>query len=166
VVVTGSGSAGDSGGGPVVDQGTGLAPGALPPDAGAGNHKPVDPVKPETDTKVDTKPEVKPEIKPEVKPEVKPKPEPKFVECEAVSQPQPTIPDDLRTEELSKDFVAELEVGTDGIPKSVKTTQSTGINELDQLALDAARKWRFTPATLDGVPTEQTVRIKIEFRVQ
>jgi protein TonB len=94
------------------------------------------------------------------------KPEPKFIECEPTAQPQPVIPDDLRSEELSKDFVAELQVGEDGIPTSVKTVQSTGIDELDRLALDAARKWRFTPATLGGVPTAQTVRITMQFRVQ
>jgi protein TonB len=167
VVASGASSA-DGPGGPVVDQGT-LRGGELPAT------KAPEPAKPEEKTTTQPSPQPQPEPKPEVRPEPKPepkpakpepKPEPKFIECEAISQPQPAIPDDLRAEELSKDFVAEAVVGTDGVPKSLKTSQSTGIDELDRVALEAAKKWRFTPATLGGAPTEQTVLIKIQFRVQ
>lgn len=166
-VVTAGNSNGEGTGGATVEQGTGLKPGELPttiakPSAGS---------KPETTTtptpKVTAPQPAAAQPKPEVKSEPKPNPAPaKFVDAEPVDQPQPTIPDDLLSEDLSKDYIAEAHIGPDGVPTSVKTIQSTGIDELDKVALDAARKWRFTPATLGGVPTDQTVHIKIQFRVQ
>jgi protein TonB len=80
-------------------------------------------------------------------------------------QPQPTIPDDLRTSSLDKMCVVEFVVGTDGRPVSVRVVTSTNNSELDNLALDAAKKWRFRPATRDGQPVEGKVRLHIEFQV-
>ena len=80
-------------------------------------------------------------------------------------QPQPTIPDDLRSDALDKTFVAEVTVGPDGMPNSVTVSQSTGSNELDRLAMDTAKQWRFKPATRDGQPIESRVRLRIEFQV-
>jgi TonB family protein len=163
-VVTAGPANGDAGGsGPVADQGS-LKAGEIPTEK-TGTKAPVTEPTPQPQPQPKPEPTPEPQPKPEP-PKPEPKPEPKFVDCEAISQPQPTIPDDLRNDELSKDFIGELEVGPDGVPTSAKTAQSTGIDELDRLALEAAKKWRFTPATLGGVPTEQTVRIKIEFRVQ
>jgi TonB family protein len=168
VVTAGPSNGEDSGSGPVADSGGGLKPGEIPTIKNGGGEKPKPDSTADTVPKVEPKPEVKPETKPEVKPEPKPQPvvEPKFVDAEPISQPQPAIPDDLLTEDLSKDYIAELEVGPDGVPTSAKTVQSTGIDELDRVALDTARKWRFSPATLGGAPTDQTVRVKIQFRVQ
>jgi protein TonB len=81
------------------------------------------------------------------------------------SQPKPSIPDDLRGDALDKTFVAEFTVGEDGTPMAVKAVQSTGNDELDRRALDAAKKWRFKPATRDGQPVVGKVRLFIEFQV-
>ena len=81
------------------------------------------------------------------------------------SQPKPTIPDALRSDALDKTFVAEFTVGEDGAPMAVKAVQSTGNDELDRRALDAAKKWRFKPATRDGQPVVGRVRLFIEFQV-
>ncbi|MBS1717391.1 MAG: TonB family protein [Armatimonadetes bacterium] len=91
---------------------------------------------------------------------------PVFAGAKPIAQPLPVIPDDYRAEDLSKDFVAEFEVGADGVPTDVKVAQSTGIFELDRLALEAAKKWRFQPATRDGQPVPGKVRLTIEFRVE
>ena len=56
-------------------------------------------------------------------------------------------------------------VGPDGMPIRVTVSQSTGNNELDRIALDAAKQWRFKPATRDGQPVESRVRLHIEFQV-
>jgi periplasmic protein TonB len=36
---------------------------------------------------------------------------------------------------------------------------------LDQAALDAVRRWRFSPATRGGKPVEWTARLPIRFRL-
>ncbi len=80
-------------------------------------------------------------------------------------QPQPTIPDDLRSEALDRACIVEFVVGTDGRPTSVHITASSNNQQLDQLALQAARQWRFRPATRDGRPVEGKVRLHLEFQV-
>src|SRR5579862_7556296 len=67
---------------------------------------------------------------------------PVFTDVQPVDSPQPTIPDDLRADALDKTYIAEFDVSPDGTPANVKMAQSTGNDELDQLAMDAARKWR------------------------
>ena len=131
----------------------------------------------------DPEPEKKPVIpqaKPEPPPRTEPKPAPEMVkpkpvpappkpalltEADPTYSPQPTLPDDLRSEALDKTFVAEFVVGVDGKPNTVKVAQSTGNDELDRLALETAKKWRFKPATRDGQPIESRVRLHIEFTV-
>jgi protein TonB len=168
-VVTAGPSNGEGTGGPVADQGTGLKPGEIPTNIA----KPGGAAKPDTTGEGEPKPATKPEPPPEVKPETKPQPkatpapEPaKFIDCVPTEQPQPTIPDDLLSDSLSKDFIAEVHVGPDGVPTSASVFQSTGISELDKVALEAAKRWRFTPATLGGQATDQTVHVKMQFRVQ
>lgn len=80
-------------------------------------------------------------------------------------QPTPDIPDELRAEALDKTFVAECVVSTEGKTSGIRMTQSTGNDELDRRALQAARKWRFKPATRDGMPIESRVRLHIQFQV-
>jgi TonB family protein len=81
-----------------------------------------------------------------------------------LEQPHPAIPDDLRDTDLSADFEGLFTVHPDGTA-SVKMVSSTGNSSLDTLALDAARRWTFRPATKDGQPIESYLRLKIEFEV-
>lgn len=171
VVASNSVAGSDGGGGePTVDpNGSGKA-GQLPTvknDGGEGGTPKTD-TTPKTEPKIEpkTEPKVEPKTEPKAEPKVEPKKEPVYADVQTLSSPEPVIPDDLRTEALEKVFVAEFRVGADGVPKSVKTAQSTGIPELDDIALAAARKWRFRPATKDGEPIEQTVRLRIEFKVE
>ena len=152
---------------PTADVGGTLAPGSIPGAPGGGNKDPKP--TPAPPVKIAPSP---PSVPTEIaKPTPIPKPEPplapaKFEESEPISSPSPELPDDLRTENLDKDYIAEFTVGPDGVPESVRTFQSTGIQSLDRIALETAQKWRFRPAKLGGVATRQTVRLKIEFRVQ
>jgi protein TonB len=95
--------------------------------------------------------------------------QPVFTEAEPAlpleQEPQPTIPDDLRAEALDKTCVVVCTVSPDGKATDVKVSQSSGNSELDNLALDAARKWKFKPGTRDGEPIESTVNLHIEFQV-
>lgn len=174
------GGKGGADGSGTAEQGNGVA-GALPTDPNAKKGeatkpndnavnpqpvKPVAPTPPQPDKAVAQAP-IKPLDLPKnpVAP-VAPK-EAVFTAAQPISdsQPKPSIPDDLRSDALDKTFVAEFTVGEDGTPMQVKAVQSTGNDELDRRALDAAKKWRFKPATRDGQPVVGKVRLFIEFQV-
>ena len=81
-----------------------------------------------------------------------------------LAQPHPEIPEDLRGLELNSIFEGVFTIHTDGTA-TVKTVSGTGNSVLDALALDAARRWKFRPATRDGEPVESYLRLKVEFDV-
>ena len=178
-VLAGGGGPGGEGAGAVV-QGSGKA-GVVPTEkgnAGAKTEEPVKPVdKPKTEEPVKpiekpkpidpVKPIEKPKPEEPVKPIEKPKPASVYTEAEPIEgrQPQPAIPDDLRSDALDKTCIIEVVVGSDGAPVDVKVTTSTNVQDLDRLAVETARKWRFKPATRDGQPVESRVRLHVEFQV-
>lgn len=55
-------------------------------------------------------------------------------------------------------------VGIDGKPHDLRV--ESGEPVLHQSALDAVRQWRFTPAKLDGQPTEVRITVQVVIRVQ
>ena len=81
-----------------------------------------------------------------------------------LAQPRPDIPDDLRDADLSAVFEGLFTVHFDGTA-SVRMNNSTGNAALDRLALEAARRWTFRPATRDGQPVESYLRLRVEFSV-
>ena len=81
-----------------------------------------------------------------------------------LAQPRPAIPDELRDADLNAAFEGLFTVHADGTA-TVKMVSSTGNSALDGLALDAARRWTFRPATRDGRPVESYLRLRIEFDV-
>jgi len=159
--------ASDTGNGPtVVNPDKGAAPGNLPTappgtnsPTPAGNGGPVA-------TKAAPAPEATPKSAP-VAPEAAPKPHVAVVtEVAATYSPEPTIPDDLRDGDLDAKVTVQVMVNPEGLPNDVKVSQSSGNGELDSLAVDAAKKWRFKPATKDGTPIASRVNLHIEFQVQ
>ncbi len=172
VVTSGPAGAG-GGGGPAAVSGTGKAgfvpvvPKPTTKGDGGGAGAPVappvtNPPKPEPPTPEPLKPEL-----PKSPPPTAPLPKAKrIVEAVAVESPEPTIPDDLRSEPLDKTLIVEADVDTGGHPTRVTVASSTGIPELDQIGLDTARRYRFRPATVDDVPVDQHVRFRILFKVE
>jgi protein TonB len=155
--------------GPTIDrEGTG-AVGVPPKPGGPGTGTGIGPGSGETQPKPETQPQPKPQPQPETKAEPKPEPPkphvPVFASAEPTYQPQPDIPDDLRAEALDKTCVVEISVAADGSAGGVKVSESTGVDELDQLAISAARKWKFRPATKDGEAVPSRVRLHVEFKV-
>ncbi len=181
-VAVASGAGGDTGGG-VADVGTGKA-GELPtvkadttqPTIKAPDPAPIVKAEPKPDpkpepmpiAKAEPKPEPKPELKPVPVPIVEPKPVPRapvYTEAAQTFAPQPAIPDDLRGTALDTTVVVEIVVDENGSPSDVRLAKPTGNDELDRIALDTARKWKFKPALRDGQPVQSRVRLHIEFQV-
>lgn len=171
VVAAQGGAAGGDNGGPTVDpNGTGAA-GALPTEV-APTPSPAPSAAPEAtpatpaQASASPAPRATPIATPTPAPTPKPTPRPPtFTEAVPVDTPKPTLPDSLRVDPLDRTTVAEFVVGADGKPVDVRVVQSAGIRDLDQLALDAAKEWRFKPATRDGVPIQSTVRLHVAFQV-
>lgn len=180
-VAVASGGGGDTGG--VADVGTGKA-GELPtvksdvtqPTIKAPDPAPTAKAEPKLEPKPEPMPIAKAEPKLEPKPEPKPVPvpvpEPRpaphvpvYTEAAQTFAPQPAIPDDLRNTALDTTVVVEIVVDENGSTADVKLTKPTGNDELDRLALDTARKWKFKPALRDGQPVQSRVRLHIEFQV-
>jgi len=97
-------------------------------------------------------------------PAAAPPPVPVYTEAVPIDQPQPQIPDDLLGQDLHAVFDGYFTVHPDGTA-DVKMVQSTGNPELDDLALQSARKWTFRPGTKDGVPIVSYRRLEIRFDV-
>jgi protein TonB len=53
----------------------------------------------------------------------------------------------------------------EGKPQNLRVTNSAG-NNFDQAALDAVRRWKFQPASCNGVPMPVIVSIQVNFRMQ
>ena len=62
---------------------------------------------------------------------------------------------------------AEALIGTDGSVEEVRITRVEGRNVgFEKATEDAIRKWRYKPATKDGVRVRMWVTIRVPFRVQ
>lgn len=78
---------------------------------------------------------------------------------------QPEVPAHLRGTAMRATFMALFTVHVDGSAE-VRMLQSSGNNTLDDLAMQAARQWRFKPATENGQFVESYLRLEIEFNVK
>ena len=58
-----------------------------------------------------------------------------------------------------------LRVGSDGRVEAAEVSASSGFPRLDQAALEAARRWRFRPATQGGLPVAATLPTAVHFRL-
>jgi protein TonB len=83
----------------------------------------------------------------------------------ALSTPSPVIPPYLRDRELKSSVVIEFQITSEG-SVTPKLLGSSGNEELDQIAISTAKKWRFRPAEKDGHPIDAKVRLRIVFEVQ
>lgn len=61
--------------------------------------------------------------------------------------------------------VVVVTIGEDGTVKDAKLIQGLGYG-LDEVAVEAAKKWLFKPATVDGKPIQSTKRITVDFVIE
>jgi len=88
------------------------------------------------------------------------------VKPEPVYAPKPAYSDRARTAEMEGQVIIEVLVGRDGNVKRAKVQQSSGYDELDKAARDAAKQWEFTPAEKDGEPVRVWVIIPFNFSLR
>src|SRR5260370_13630821 len=70
--------------------------------------------------------------------------------------------DKARKEGQEGVVVLEMVVGTVGLPRGIKVTRSL-TPDLDEAALDAVRRWKFSPGTKDGEAVAVLINAEISF---
>lgn len=87
-----------------------------------------------------------------------------FIPPLPVFNPMPVIPSDLRTRRFATFVRVEFFVNTNATFTS-RLLSSTGYDELDRVVLRTLKRWKFSPATLNGQPVTGTLKLRIRFSV-
>ncbi|MFT5468075.1 MAG: protein TonB [Verrucomicrobiales bacterium] len=80
--------------------------------------------------------------------------------------PSPVYPSSARKGGIEGTVVCHLMIDVSGKVEEVKLVSSSGNAALDEAAIQGVGKWKFTPATRDGVAIASTLRAPIAFRLQ
>jgi TonB family protein len=83
----------------------------------------------------------------------------------ARSMPNPEYSEEARQAHIEGIVVLKLVVDTDGKPSNITVVQSLG-SGLDEKAIEALQKWRFSPATRDGKPVRVAINVEVSFHLQ
>lgn len=76
----------------------------------------------------------------------------------------PDYSKEARKKNIEGTTVLWLIVGADGIPRDIRVARSVGYG-LDEEAINAVKKWRFKPSTLDGHPVDVQINVEVTFRL-
>jgi TonB family protein len=79
--------------------------------------------------------------------------------------PDPEYPEKARKAHDRGTVVVQLVVGTDGLPRDIKVDHNA-TPALDQAAIDAVKKWKFTPAGRNGQPVAVQIRVEVSFNLR
>src|SRR5665213_1398109 len=85
--------------------------------------------------------------------------------AEPTYTPEPEISPELHEQCFKSSCIAKFAIKKDG-KISVSLVTSSGSQEVDDIALNTLRHWKFKPATLDGQPVDSQRKIKVEFEVE
>ncbi len=79
--------------------------------------------------------------------------------------PRPPYPRQARQRRWEGEVLLRVRVGTGGRVLEASLERSSGYPVLDRAALEGVRAWRFRPATRDGLPVEEEVRVPVHFNL-
>jgi protein TonB len=74
---------------------------------------------------------------------------------------KPVYPEIAQRAKIAGIVIIEATIGKDGSVRDAKVLRSQPF--LDQAALDAVKKWKFTPTLLNGVPVEVIMTVTVNF---
>jgi protein TonB len=80
--------------------------------------------------------------------------------------PVPRYPADARQRGLEGVVVLSVLVRSDGRVEEARVAASSGAAVLDEVALEAVRKWTFVPARQGGRPVESVVEVPVKFALR
>ncbi len=85
-------------------------------------------------------------------------------EASPVAPLLPKIPTSLRSETFAASMVVQVSLDEQG-NSTVSLLSSSGNAQLDKLVMSAIQKWKWNPATVDGVPIPALFNYKVELNV-
>jgi TonB family protein len=81
-----------------------------------------------------------------------------------LSKVEPEYSEEARKAKYSGTVVLYIEVYTDGLAHNIKVQRSLGLG-LDEKAVEAVKKWRFSPGKKDGKAVPVAATIEVNFRL-
>jgi TonB family protein len=82
----------------------------------------------------------------------------------ATYSPDPKYPKKESKAHRRGTVVLDLVVVADGLPRDIKVYLPLS-PEFDEAALDAVKKWKFSPATTDGKPVATQIKVEVSFHL-
>ena len=82
----------------------------------------------------------------------------------ALYDPEPDYSEEARKVKLQGSVVLSLVVDATGHPRNVKIARSLGMG-LDEKAIEAVEKWKFTPGMKEGYPVATRVEVEVNFHL-
>ena len=79
--------------------------------------------------------------------------------------PKPVYPRIAIRRGIEGEVGLSVSVSPSGQVSRVSVSKPSGFAILDQAAIDSVKKWEFTPATRNGVPTPMVIDIPVQFRL-
>jgi periplasmic protein TonB len=83
---------------------------------------------------------------------------------QVIFNPEPSFSDEARKAKVQGVVMLYLVVGKDGKPYNIRVGQSLGMG-LDEKAIEAVKRWRFKPATLNGEPVATQIGVQVDFHL-
>lgn len=88
-----------------------------------------------------------------------------FVPAQRVYFPSPRYPESAR-QALEEGVVElEIEIASTGEVRAAVVVKGSGFRGLDVAAVEGVKKWRFNPATLNGVPVSTRLSLPVYFKL-
>ena len=82
----------------------------------------------------------------------------------AIYDPDPEYSEEARKAKFGGIVVLSVTVDASGRPRDIRVARSLGMG-LDEKALEAVEKWKFTPGMKDGMPVAVQVNVEVSFRL-
>jgi len=82
----------------------------------------------------------------------------------AIYDPDPEYSDEARKAKYQGRVVLSIIVDPSGRPKNIYVARSLGMG-LDEKAIEAVQKWKFSPGMKDGYPVAVQVNVEVNFRL-
>jgi TonB family protein len=82
----------------------------------------------------------------------------------AIYDPEPEYSDEARRVKHQGVVILTVIVDQEGRPREVRLARSLGMG-LDEKAIDAVKKWRFSPGLKNGTPVAVQVNVEVNFRL-